>query len=292
MNPIWPLIVIGAGPAGIMTAITAAEKGVKVLLLERKSRIGGKIPVTGDGKGNLSNINLHCSHYHSCDPEFVLPALSEFDFLRTSDFFEKLGLKLYIDKKGRAFPYSGEAPVIQKMLADELKRLKVKVITGVDIQEIKKLGSNLEIAMKHSPSFYAQSIVLATGGLAAPQLGATGDGYHWAAKLGHQLEPQFPALVQLTTNISNLNLLNKLKLREAMITLIVDNQVRAKECGDLLFIPHGISGTAVFTISRAASEALYQGKKVAVRINFAPDLTLEELNKFFSVKKKNEPLKP
>jgi predicted Rossmann fold flavoprotein len=292
MNPIWPLIAIGAGPAGIMTAITAAEKGAKVLLLERKNRIGGKIPVTGDGKGNLSNINLHYSNYHSCEPEFVLPALSEFDFLRTSDFFEKLGLKLHIDKKGRVFPYSGEASVIQRMLADKLERLKVKVITGVDIQEIRKLGSSLEIVMKHSPSLYAQKIVLATGGLSRPQLGATGDGYLWAAKLGHQLEPQFPALVQLITSISNLNLLNKLKLRKARITLMVDNQVRAKECGDLLFIPHGISGTAVFTISRAASEALYQGKKVSVRINFAPDLTLEELNNFFSLKKKNKPLKP
>lgn len=292
MNPTWPLMVIGAGPAGLMAAITAAEKGVKVLLLERKNRVGGKITVTGDGKGNLSNINIHWFNYHSCEPEFVLPALSEFDFLRTGDFFKKLGLKLYIDKKGRVFPYSREALIIQKMLAGELERLKVKVITGVDIQEIRKLGSGLEVVMKHSPSLYAQKIVLATGGLSKPQLGATGDGYYWAAKLGHQLEPQFPALVQLITSISNLNLLNKLKLSEVRIALIVDNQVKAKECGDLLFIQHGISGIAVFSLSRPASEALYQRKKVSVRINFTPDLTVEELNNFFSVKKKNEPLKP
>ena len=272
MNPIWPLMVIGAGPAGLMAAITAAEKRVKVLLLERKNRVGGKITVTGDGKGNLSNINIHWSNYHSCEREFVLPALSEFDFLRTGDFFKKLGLKLYIDKKGRVFPYSREASVIQKMLAGELERLKVKVITGVDIQEIRKLGSGLEVVMKHSSSLYAQKIVLATGGLSRPQLGATGDGYHWAAKLGHQLEPQFPALVQLTTNIPNLRLLNKLKLTEVLTNLYIDDKLITGGRGDLFFLTNGISGDSVFALSRMASEALSRGKKVAARINFTPDL--------------------
>ena len=229
MNPIRPLVIIGAGPAGLIAAITAAGKGVSVLLLDKKNKIGGKIHVTGNGKGNLTNTNLRWSNYHGCEPEFVLPALSEFDFLRTREFFEKLGLKFYIDKKGRVFPYSREALITQKLLTRELEKLKVEVITGVDIKEIRKLGPNLEIVMKRSPSLYAQKVVLATGGLSAPQLGATGDGYHWAAKLGHQLEPQFPALVQLIANISNLNVLNKLKLSRVMTTLIVDNQVRAKK---------------------------------------------------------------
>jgi hypothetical protein len=292
MNPIRPLVVIGAGPAGIMAATTAANRGIKVLLLERKNHIGGKIPVTGDGKGNLTNINLNLSHYHSCFPEFVLPALTEFDFSKTKEFFEKLGIKLYIDHEGRVFPYSREAFIIQKMLAAELRRLKVEIITGVDIQEIRKIGSTFEIIMKYSPSFYAHKIVLATGGLAAPQLCATGDGYRWAVKLGHHLEPQFPSLVQLTTNLAHGNFLNKLKLAEVMITLLVNNQVRANKSGDLLFIPHGISGTAIFSLSRLASEALAQGKEVAIRINFVPDLTGEELKKFFSGKVKSDSQKP
>jgi len=289
MNPIRPLIVIGAGPAGIMAVLTAAERGIRVLLLERKNQIGGKLPVTGDGKGNLTNINLHWTNYHSCEPEFVLPALSEFDFIRTRDFFGKLGLKIYIDKKGKAFPYSREAIIIQRLLEEHLKRLEVEIITGVDVKEIIRIGPTFEIILKQAPSLYAQRIIIATGGLAAPQLGATGEGYHWAVKLGHHLEPQFPALVQLTTSISNLNMLNKLKLSEVRIALVVDNQVKAEECGDLLFIPHGISGTAVFSLSRPASEALSRGKKVAVRINFTPDLNREELNNFFFSKKKSEP---
>ncbi|MDD3656559.1 MAG: NAD(P)/FAD-dependent oxidoreductase [Atribacterota bacterium] len=292
MNPIRPLVIIGAGPAGIMAAITAANRGIKVLLLERKNHIGGKISVTGDGKGNLTNINLNLSHYHSCFSEFVLPALTGFDFSRTREFFEKLGLKFYIDHEGRAFPYSREAFIIQKLLAAELRRLKVEIITGVDIQEIRKIGSTFEIILKHSPSFYAHTIVLATGGFAAPQLCATGDGYRWAKKLGHHLEPQFPSLVQLTTNLVHGNFLNKLKLAEVMITLLVNNQVRASESGGLLFIPHGISGTAIFSLSRLASEALAQDKEVAIRINFMPDLTGEELKKYFSGKTKSDSQKP
>ena len=289
MNPIRPLIVIGAGPAGMMAALTAAERGIKVLLLERRNRIGGKLPVTGDGKGNLTNINLHWTNYHSCEPEFVLPALSEFDFIRTRDFFEKLGLKIYIDKKGKAFPYSREAISIQRLLEEHLKRLEVEIITGVDIKEIRKIGPSFEIILKQAPSLYAQRIIVATGGLAAPQLGATGDGYHWAVKLGHHLEPQFPALVQLTINIPNLRLLNKLKLTEVLANLYIDNELITGVRGDLLFLANGISGTSVFALSRMASEALSRGKKVAVRINFTPDLNIEELNKFFFSKKKSEP---
>ncbi len=292
MNPIRSLVVIGAGPAGIMAALTAAEKGIRVLLLERKNQIGGKISVTGDGKGNLTNINLHWTNYHSCEPEFILPALSEFDFIKTREFFEKLGLKIYIDKKGRAFPYSREAISIQRLLEEYLRRLEVEIITGVNIQEIRKIGYIFEIVLKHAPSLYAQKIVVATGGRAAPQLGATGDGYHWALKLGHHLERQFPALVQLTTNISTLRLLNKLKLTEVVANLFIDDKLITSVKEDLLFLSNGISGTSVFTISRLASEALSRGKKVAVRINFTPDLNREELDNIFFSKKKSESFKP
>jgi predicted Rossmann fold flavoprotein len=120
-------------------------------------------------------------------------------------------------------------------------------------------------------------------------LGATGEGYHWAVKLGHHLEPQFPALVQLTTNIPNLRLLNKLKLIEVLANLYIDNELITGVRGDLLFLTNGISGTSVFALSRMASEALSRGKKVAVRMNFTPDLNREELNNFFFSKKKSEP---
>ena len=289
MNPIRPLVVIGAGPAGIMAAISAAEREIEVLLLEKKNQIGGKIPVTGDGKGNLTNVNLKKSYYHSCSPEVVIPALKAFDFQSTCHFFEKLGLKLYIDEKGRVFPYSREALIIQKLLATELKRLKVEVISGIKIEEIRRMGNLFEIIMEHTPSFYARQVILATGGLAAPQLGATGDGYRWAEKLGHHLIPPFPSLVQLTTKVPNFYLLPKIKLAEVILTLFIDEKRLLEKRGDLLFIPHGVSGTAIFALSRAASEALQQGKKVAIQINLVPGLSTEELTTFLHEKKKNFP---
>jgi hypothetical protein len=288
-NPIRPLVVIGAGPAGIMSAISAAERGIEVLLLEKKNQIGGKIPYTGDGKGNLTNVNLKKCYYHSCSPEFVLPALKTFDFQRAGHFFENLGLKLYIDERGRVFPYSREALIIQKLLAAELKRLNVEVISGIKIEEIRRMGSLFEIIMEHAPSFYAQQIILATGGLAAPQLGATGDGYRWAKKLGHHLIAPFPSLVQLTTKVPNFHLLNRIKLAEVILTLFIDEKRLLEKRGDLLFIPHGVSGTAIFALSRAASEALVQGKKVAIQINLVPGLSTEELTTFLPEKKKNFP---
>ena len=134
--------------------------------------------------------------------------------------------------------------------------------------------------------------MLSTGGLAAPQLGSTGAGYHWAVSLGHHLEPQFPALVQLITNAPYFNQLNKLKLSMVEIRLVEGSRVVARRCGDLLFLSNGISGNSVFSLSRMASDALNKGKKIAIIINFTPDLNITELNNFFFKKKKSEPSKP
>ena len=289
MNPIRPLVVIGAGAAGLMAAIIAARKGNKVLLLEKKSRVGVKLLATGDGKGNLTNANIDVAYYHGHNPEFVQPALERFDFCKTRDFFEELGIKLYITEKGRVFPYSREAQIIQRMLASEIEKQKVEVHLGVEIMEIDRIGSNFEIKMKHAPSIYAQKVILSSGGLAAPQLGATGDGYQWSARLGHHIEPQFPSLVQLNTHFKGFTLLNKTKITDAIVSLFINQKEMTSKKGDLLFISNGVSGSAVFDLSRIASEALYRQQKVDIQINFIADLTLKDLIIFFQKKKRNYP---
>lgn len=291
MNTIRPLVVIGAGPAGLMAGLTAAEKGIKVLLLERGNHLGGKIPVTGDGKGNLSNIDLDLSHYNSSSPGFPLAALREFGFKKTREFFEKIGIKFYIDQGGRVYPYSQEAASIQKLLEAELNRLKVEVIVGITIKGISRIGATFEILMAHAPSLFAHRLILATGGLAALQLGATGDGYRWAVKLGHHLEPPFPALVQLTSYLPHLGLLDKLKLAKVEITLFIDDKLKAHASGDLLFIPRGISGTAIFSLSRLVSLALDQGQQTVIMINFTPYLNYQELFQSFNEQKNYYPQK-
>jgi predicted Rossmann fold flavoprotein len=289
MNPIRQLVIIGAGAAGLMAAITAAREGNKVLLLEKQNHVGIKLLATGDGKGNLTNTNIDVAHYHGHNPEFVQPALERFDFYKTWDFFEELGIKLCITEKGRVFPYSTEAQIIQRMLASEIEKQKVEVHLGVEIMDIDRIGSNFEIKMKHAPSVYAQKVILSTGGLAAPQLGATGDGYQWSARLGHHIEPQFPSLVQLNTHLKGSTLLNKTKITDAIISLFINQKEITNKKGDLLFIPNGVSGSAVFDLSRVASEALYRQQKVAIQINFVPDLILKDLITFFQKKKKNHP---
>lgn len=282
-------MIIGAGPAGIMAAITAAKGGTNTFLLEKKNQIGGKIVVTGDGKGNLSNINLDQTYYHSSYPGFALPALKKFGFLKTEQFFGKLGIKLYVNSKGRVYPYSREATIIQKALLQELLKVKVKIFTGVDIQKISKIGPYFEICMKHSHSWYTQRLILATGGLAAPQLGATGNGYRWAEELGHKSIPQFPSLVQLSAYLPKFALLNKLKLIRVCVTLLIDGQPEETSSGDLLFVYNGLSGTTIYSLSRLASEALFQNRKVTIKINMVPDLTSQELETFFLKQKTNNP---
>ncbi len=281
MNPIRPLVVIGAGAAGLMTAIAAACKGEKVLLLEKNNHAGLKILTTGDGKGNLTNANLEIIHYHGCNPEFIKPTLDIFGFQETWNFFEELGIKLCNTDKGRVFPYSREASVLQKVLVQETQRLKVEIHPGVRIQEITRIGFHFEIRMKNSPSEYARKIVLSTSGMAAPLLGTAGDGYQWALKLGHHIEPLFPSLVQLTTHFTDFHLLNRVKVTFVIISLLVEDKVIISRRGDILFIPRGISGSAVFALSRMASKAIYQDKRVTLQINLVPDFPLGDLINFF-----------
>lgn len=289
MNPIRPLVIIGAGAAGLMAAIIAARKGIKVVLLERNHHAGLKILATGNGKGNLTHSKLEITHYHSHDPTFVRPALKMFGFQETWHFFEELGLKLYVTEKGRVFPYSREALAIQRVLISEIDRIRVELYLGVEVQEMIRIGSAFEIKMKHAPSIYAQNIILSTGGLAAPQLGAIGEGYQWAAKLGHYVENLFPSLVQLTIHLTGSSLLKKVKMVDVIISLFIEGRVIERKRGDLLFIPRGVSGSAIFDLSRMASEALYQQKKVAIQINFIPDFNREDLRTFFKEKKRDRP---
>lgn len=292
MNPIRPLVIIGAGAAGLMAAITAARKGEKVLLLEKNNHAGLKILTTGDGKGNLTNSNLETNHYHSHDPTFFTSALKIFGFQETWNFFGELGIKLSIADNGRVFPYSREASVIQKALVLESQQLKIELLPGIRIQEIIRIGSHFEIRMKDSPSEYVRKMILSTGGMAAPLLGTTGDGYQWVSKLGHHIESLFPSLVQLTTHFTGSYLLNKVKVTDAIINLLVEEKVIENRRGEVLFIPRGVSGSAVFALSRMASEAIYQEKKVTLQINFVPNFSLTDLIDFFQDRKRIQPKQP
>ena len=280
------LVVIGAGAAGLMAAIIASRKKRDVLLLERNHQAGLKILATGDGKGNLSNLNLTIDHYHGKEPSFVRSGLDDFGFQQTRDFFEELGIKLIIDDQGRIFPASREASIVQKKFISEIQHLKVEMCLGVRVQEIQRIGQFFEIKMKQSPPVFTKRIILATGGLTAPQLGATGDGYHWAARLGHHIVPQFPALIQLNAVFKDSYLLDKVKLAGIRLDLFIDEQRITSKIGDLLFIHHGISGSTVFAISRLASEALFHQRRVVLQVNFIPNIPVFEIKKLFEEKKK------
>ena len=288
MNPIWQVTVVGAGAAGLMAAITAARQGCQVLLLEHGRKVGRKLLVSGNGRGNITNRNLGSDRYHGHFPNFVLPALKKFGFRDTFHFFEQLGIKLKTDENGRVYPYSQDASVIQKVLKYEVDHLNIKLDYGVRIQEIHPMGAFKEIKMNHAPSYFTKNMILATGGRAAPQLGATGAGYRWAEMLGHTLFPQMPALVQLKipSRFIQSCLYSKLK---AEMTIMINGKPCVSQLGDLFIIPQSVSGDAVFAVSRYASEALYQQKPVQLQIDTVPDYSRHQLKDYLYIIQKSRP---
>ena len=189
--------VIGGGAAGIMAAIAASYQGAKVTILEKNPRVGRKILATGNGRCNLTNVNLSTANYHGGNPAFTHSALERFSVKKTINFFERLGVAHKIEKGGKVFPFSNQASSVLDVLRYELDRVGVQVLCGVTVNNIKTRDGSFLIEFQDGEKFNADRIILASGGKAAPNLGSNGRGYALAKNLGHSIVEPFPALVQL-----------------------------------------------------------------------------------------------
>ncbi len=285
-------IIIGAGPAGMMAAIRAAERNRKVLLVERHNTPGKKLLMSGNGRCNLTN---------SCDIGNFIEKFSESrDFLRSAfarffnidlmSFFEDAGLKLKTEQDNRVFPESDRASDILNVLKSKLKNKNIKVLSGERVREIiikdKKIKGVLTFSPKH---FSAPHIAIATGGLSYPETGSTGDGYRIAEKLGHTIVPLKPALSPILIKGKFIREWQGLSLRNVRLTLLAGDKRIDKRCGDMIFTHFGLSGPSVLDISASVYDALQFTDKVAISINFMPDLDHQRLDARLLVEFKANP---
>ncbi|QHQ62432.1 aminoacetone oxidase family FAD-binding enzyme [Anaerocolumna sedimenticola] len=267
------IIIIGGGASGLVAAIYAARNKNKVTILEHKDKIGKKILATGNGKCNYTNLNQKAEHYRGNDNSFAMKVLSGFGAEQTIDLFKELGIYPK-EKNGYVYPNSEQASSVVEVLRLELLQLKVRIIADTHVEQIFKLKDQFRI-ITNKETYLADQVILAAGGCASPNLGSDGSGYQLAKSLGHRIIKPLPALVQLKSNSKYFKTLSGVRT-EALVALYVNEKFVTKEQGELLLAAYGVSGIPILQISRFASKALSENKKVHLIIDYLPHMAAEE----------------
>ena len=274
-------IIIGAGPAGMMAAIRAAERKRKTLLIERNDTPGKKLLISGKGRCNLTN---------SCDIEDFLEKFSESrNFLRNAfakffntdlmSFFEDAGLKLKIERGGRVFPESDSSGDVFNVLKSKLKNKYIKVLLGERVREIIIKDKKIEGILTYSGKrFLTGRIAITTGGLSYPGTGSTGDGYRLAENLGHESIPLRPALSPIIIKERFIKDWQGISLKNVRLTLFAGSKSIDERFGEMLFTHFGLSGPSVLDISASTHDALKLKNDVTIGINFKPALDHKKLD--------------
>ena len=248
---IYDCIVIGGGPAGMFAAITAAEQGRKVLLLERNDRLGKKLLITGKGRCNVTN---DCSAQEILqntprNGRFLYSAMTAYPPEKVKSFFEDRGCALKTERGNRVFPITDKAQSILDCLQTQLRRSGVTVKTA-RVKSITTLDGTVSGVQTQDGFFEARKVILATGGASYPTTGSTGDGYAMAQNLGHTIVPVEGSLVPLETAGTDCQDMQGLSLRNCAVKLLnAKGKVLYKDFGELLFTHFGVSGPTVLSAS-------------------------------------------
>ncbi|WP_297964312.1 NAD(P)/FAD-dependent oxidoreductase [uncultured Anaerovibrio sp.] len=274
------IVVVGAGPAGMMAAIKAAENGARVTLLEKMKRPGKKMLITGKGRCNITNSAEIPELIKSIpgNGKFLNSCIRAFDNEDVQYFFNGLEVPTKIERGGRVFPVSDKAVDVVDAMVVRLHELGVKLYTDVRVSEILTENSRaVGVKTADNQVFEAEAVILATGGASYPGTGSTGDGYRMADKIGHRVITPLPALVPLELEEEWVTDLQGLSLKNVRVTLLADEEKVADMFGEMLFTHFGVSGPIILSLSRQAAQLLAQGSFVELMIDLKPALSVEQL---------------
>lgn len=280
----YDVIVVGAGAAGMMAAATAAKNGRRVLLMEKMEKAGRKIRISGKGRCNLTNARPPEEFREAIrtNADFFDVAFAEFNNKATIRLFERLGVKLDIERGQRVFPHSGKAWDIANALMDYCVESGVEVMYDMRVSDVLAIdGKVYGVRYFNKRGFErkeeAPNVIIATGGVSYPATGSTGDGYIFADRLGHTIEAVRPSLTPLRTSHPQRKYLDGLLLKNVAARLYVDNELVREEFGEIGFSERGIEGAIALRMSRDAVDALIDERKVKIVLDMKPALTEEML---------------
>ena len=262
----YDVIIIGAGAAGMMSAIEAGKRGRKVLLVDHYKKIGEKIRISGGGRCNFTNIHTNPNKFLSQNPKFVRSALSQYTQNDFINLIKKYEIKFHEKKLGQLF-CDHSAQQIVEMLLKECELVNVTILKEFIIKSVDKENDQYLISTE-TDKYSSESLIVATGGLSVPKIGATSFGYEIAKKFDHNIIETLPALVPLTFNEKILEICKELTglSIEAIVSF---NKILFQE--GMLFTHRGLSGPSILQISS------YWKQGDNIKVNLSPKLNVYEL---------------
>ncbi|BCB05332.1 NAD(P)/FAD-dependent oxidoreductase [Bacillus sp. KH172YL63] len=281
----YDVIVIGGGPSGLMASIAAGEQGAKVLLVDKGTKLGRKLAISGGGRCNVTNrlpVEEIIKHIPG-NGRFLYSAFSEFNNEDIIAFFENLGIRLKEEDHGRMFPVSNRAMDVVEALLNRMKELNVDTRLSTTVEEVLyENGQTAGILLKDGGTIAADAVVIAVGGKSVPHTGSTGDGYPWATKAGHTITNLFPTEVPLTSDEHFIKKKELQGLSLRSIDLSVLNPKGKKIIThkmDMIFTHLGISGPAVLRCSQYVVKAMKKWNltHVDMQIDAMPEHNEEQL---------------
>jgi len=276
----FDVIVVGAGPAGLLAAGRAAEMGAKVLLLEKMAREGRKLLITGKGRCNITNdapISEFVDHIYP-DGRFLKSAFSQFFSPDIIELLQKNGVEVILERGGRYFPASSKSADVLKALLTWVKKMKVDTRCGHRVERLLIENNVIKGIQANGQKFMAGSVIMATGGMSYPATGSNGEGYELARKAGHTIVSVRPALVPLETEGDLAQRLQGLNLKNVKAMVWVNDRKRGEDFGEMIFTHFGLSGPIILTLSRIVVEALHNKSKVEITIDMKPALDEQKLD--------------
>ncbi|MEW6751303.1 MAG: NAD(P)/FAD-dependent oxidoreductase [Candidatus Latescibacterota bacterium] len=280
-------VIVGGGAAGLMAAWSAARRGGRVVLLEGGSRIGRKILISGNGRCNLTNRSADApEHYHSGRPRFVIAALRCLPVARTLDLFGELGIETREEKRGRLFPLSDQAQAVIDVLLDRLALVGVEVVTDAKVCSLAR-DEVFRLATVSGRRWRAGRVVLASGGVSLPKLGADRSGIDLAVSLGHTCTELWPGLVPLVSADPFVRRMQGVKVW-AEVSAPLERGQTAKDTDDLLFTPYGLSGFTVLNLSARLVPLLARGPR-PLHIGLFPGRTPEQVSEVLRARWERNP---
>ena len=262
----YDVIIVGAGAAGMMSAIEAGKRGRKVLLVDHYKKIGEKIRISGGGRCNFTNINTNPNKFLSQNPKFVRSALSQYTQNDFINLINKYEIKFHEKKLGQLF-CDHSAQQIVEMLLKECELANVTILKEFIIKNIEK-DNDQYLVSTETEQYSSESLIVATGGLSVPKIGATSFGYEIAKKFDHNIIETLPALVPLTFNEKILEICKELTglSVEAIVSF---KKVLFQE--GMLFTHRGLSGPSILQISS------YWKQGDNIKVNLSPKLNVYQL---------------
>ena len=276
----FDLIVVGAGPSGLMAAGRAAELGGRVLVLEKMRQEGRKLLITGKGRCNITNdapISDFITHVHP-NGRFLRNAFYQFFSNNIIELLQRYGVESTLERGGRYFPATNKSADVLQAILKWLKELNVEIRCGYKVEKLIIEDNVMQGLQANGEQFMAANVILATGGYSYPATGSNGDGHELAKRAGHSIEKVRPALVPLETSGRIAQKLQGLNLKNVNAVVWVNDKKVKEDFGEMIFTHFGLSGPIILTLSRIVVDELQKKNKVEITIDLKPALNEQKLD--------------